>query len=373
MLSKLEFDSAPHKQNRLFRTTLYALRHIVKRSAIIETLLFLSAILLLNIFIGDGNRFTNVSPHPFWIIVLLITLKYGVAEAIVAAILASIFLIAGNLPEQSLTETMYSYILRVLSLPFLWVVTALILGGIRTSQLNEMNVLNKKLKKSNHVVKTITDGYNAVKSSKEQLELRLASEKCSIFTVYEIAKSLETHDPLEIPAAISHLVKAALNPAKFSIFLFKDNILRMDMAHGWKKLDAYDTQFAANSALANNILNKKHPILSVVNEADESILMGQGVMAGPIFNKSTGKVFGMLKIEEIKFSDVSIKTQETFQLVCEWIAYIYTNAEKHHLSSSISLPSIGTVDFKTASNPANLGNINNENHKTQTRRKAYAK
>src|SRR5579863_4119153 len=106
----------------------------VNRSAIVEIAVFLSAVVLLDFMFGDGTRFINTTLHPFWIIVLLVTVQYGPIEALIAALLSSAVLLVGNLPEQSLNETMYQYILRVTFNPTLWIMTALILGSLRARQ-----------------------------------------------------------------------------------------------------------------------------------------------------------------------------------------------------------------------------------------------
>lgn len=337
----------------------------VKRSAIAETFIFLSVVTLLNAAIGNGNYLSNISPHPFWIIVVVITLQYGVNEAIAAAVLSSIFLVLGHLPEQFLTETMYEYTLRILSLPFFWIITALVLGSVRTRQIKELRNLKEKLKKSKQAAKTITEGYKSVKQLKENLELRLAAEKCSILTVYEVAKSLETTNPNEMSAAITRLVNIALSPIKFSIFRAHENGLYLDISYGWKDMDSYNTKFSPQTAIAMFMLQKQSPVLSVTSEEDEEILMGQGIIAGPIVDKRTGKIFGMLKIEEMKFSDIGSRTRETFLLVCEWIAYVYTNQEKYeNVHSQVPLTSILT-------NLPTSQTVNRKNKNSNPRRALY--
>ncbi len=39
-------------------------------SAIVETLLMLVAFFIVDVVFFDGNRFIDVNPHPFWVVVL---------------------------------------------------------------------------------------------------------------------------------------------------------------------------------------------------------------------------------------------------------------------------------------------------------------
>ena len=305
----------------------------INRSAIIETLVFLVAAVLIDLMFGDGIRFANMPIHPFWAIVLLVTVQYGPIEALTAALLSSAFLLVGNLPEQSMSETMYEYILRITLTPFLWIVTALVLGSIRSRQREERKSLINQLYKSEQAAAAIAENYKAAKQSKERLELRLAEERCSVLTVYEVAKTLETLDPAEAMAGVETLVRTALNPKKFSLYRWKSNALTLDTPYGWEKDEKYEQKFTANSNLVRRVL-KDNQVLSIVREEDEKILDGEGMLAGPIIDEETGTVFGVLKIEDTNFADLGIRTHEIFRIVCTWIARVCVNINKYEAAAA---------------------------------------
>jgi polysaccharide biosynthesis protein PelD len=311
----------------------------IHSSAILETIAFLLCVVMLDVMFGGGTRFIDMQLHPFWIIVLMVTLQYGVGDALITAILAGVFLLAGNMPEQNMTETMYEYFLRVTYLPLLWIITALTLGSICTRQLREKKELIEQVRKSREMIQTFMDGYNAVKQSKEQLELRLAEERCSVLTVYKLAKTLETADPENALGAISELVRVALKPNKFSLYRWDGHALALEATHSWTKSDNFIKQFPASSTLTRCIVEKKC-ILSIVHEEDEVILAGQGMMAGPVFDPRTGKLFGMLKIEDMEFMGLGVHTHEMFRIVCEWIAHIYIRKENARSSSHMPVPQL---------------------------------
>jgi hypothetical protein len=57
-------------------------------TAVAETLAMLAVLLLIDRTIGAADQFFPVQPHPFWIVVLLISAQYGVFEGLMAAIQA---------------------------------------------------------------------------------------------------------------------------------------------------------------------------------------------------------------------------------------------------------------------------------------------
>lgn len=297
--------------------------------AFVETVLFLSVLVGINAYLGDGDRFITMSLHPFWIIVLLVTFQYGPREALMAAVLASLFLLVGNIPEQNLTEVVYEYILRVVYLPFLWIATALALGSLRFRQIREKQSLQEGLETAEKAKDEIAKAYKLLKQTKEMLELRLAEEKCSVLTVYNIAKSLETINPADAIAEIMKLVQLSLKPTKFSLYRYEGNGLFLEICHGWEDgAMQYAREFGNANPLTASIVGQKR-MLTVANEEDEVILDSQGMLAGPIIDESTGLIFGMLKIEEIAFMDMGIRSHETFRIVCEWIGRICANIEKY--------------------------------------------
>jgi hypothetical protein len=300
----------------------------IRRSALVETLVFLILTIGLSYALGSTDRFLTASLHPFWIIVLLVSVQYGPREGLAAALLSSAFLLAGNLPERTLSETMYEYVWRASHVPFFWVVTALVLGAVRARQIDERTTLIEQLRSADETSSAIVEDYKHVKASKERLELRLAEERRSVLTVYEAARELETLDSIAAKTGLEHLVKIALNPKKFSLYIWKNDMLSLVSSYGWSADDNYRKMFQSNTALVG-YMRKCGPALSIVNEADAALLDAQGILAAPVTNAYTGQLYGMIKIEEIGFTEMDARTAETLQALCAWTSRIYANIETY--------------------------------------------
>jgi polysaccharide biosynthesis protein PelD len=298
----------------------------VRGSAIVETIVFLSIAVMLSFVAGGGTRFSGWAVHPFWIIVLMVTVQYGLKEALMAALFSSVFLLAWNLPEQMMSESSYDYILRAFAQPLLWLAAALVLGGIRERQMSERASLVEGLRNLEDATSVVVDGYNSLKRTKEQLETRLSEERCSIVSAYNIAASLETLDEAKVMTAAEKLIRTALNPVKFSIFRFSDGGLRLKAAYGWDNNDEFSARFDSADTLTKAIVQDKE-IVSIAYPDDEPILEGEGQLAGPIYDAETGSLYGMLKIEEANFLNMGIHTEEIFRITCAWIARSATNIE----------------------------------------------
>jgi len=303
----------------------------IRLGAILEALAYICTVIVCSYIFSDGTRFIGASFHPFWFIVLLITVQYGPTEGLLTALLATIFLLVGNMPEQSFSETMYGYVIRVGATPFMWFVTTLIIGLVRTRQINEKEALTERMERLEKASTAIVENYTHLKQSKEHLELRLAEERRSVLTVYGVAKSLETLDPFDADLGIRHLVCVALGPKKFSLYKWHKNKLILDTSFGWTEDDQFQKQFDIQHPLVKQILKDKR-VLSVTSADDEKILQDQGMLAGTIVHQETGALMGLLKIEDMSFTEMGLRTQETFAIVCEWIARVQANVEAHQLA-----------------------------------------
>jgi hypothetical protein len=66
-----------------------------------------------------------------------------------------------------------------------------------------------------------------------------------------------------------------------------------------------------------------------VNADHERLLAGQAMLVGPIMDKVTGEVVGMLKIEKLGFTDLHLSNIETFSTISEWAGMAIVNARKY--------------------------------------------
>ncbi|MBN67473.1 MAG: hypothetical protein CMM94_07925 [Rickettsiales bacterium] len=298
----------------------------IRVSALIEIAVFLVVALLLDAAAFDGNRYWGVEPHPFWIIILAAAVQYGTNEALVAAILASIVLLLGNMPPQPDGMDWYTYIYYAALNPLLWVVTAVILGEVRQRHIRQRQKIEKELDESRDREDTIAESYRVVKARKENLEVQVAGQLTSSVEAYRAAKAVESLDPKAVLQGIENLVQAILGPQKFSVFMLdENNKLSANIIHGWDDTDGYAREIDSFSPLYKSVISQQH-VLCVANEDQEGLLDAQGILAGPVIDPDSGNVVGMLKIEQMSFVSLSLNTVETFRALCEWVGTAMVNA-----------------------------------------------
>ncbi len=295
-------------------------------SALLETIAFLAAALLLDEWLGAGDRFSDLSPHPFWIIVLLVSTYYGTNEGLAAAALCAIAALAGHVPDQGFNEERTAWLLRVTADPVLWIMAALILGEIRSGQRHRYEALKGEFENSRRQVTAITSAYEMLAEVKRTLEVRIAAQVQTVQSVYRAGRSIDRHRTGDVLAGIPDLVRTIMVPRKFSLFLLDGSTLTVAASEGWRSGDGFLREFDPTSPLFQAVVTRQQ-LLLISDQSHELTLAGQGILAGPLVHPDTGATFGMLKIDQIGFIGLNPSTVQNFRTLCEWIGSAYANAE----------------------------------------------
>lgn len=300
-------------------------------SAWVEIFCFFIITTLIAFFAGISFNFFGVCPHPFWILVLLISAQYGTVEGIVAAIVSSLVLLAGPLPLRSILQDRSEYFLSLTASPLEWFVAAVILGELRMKHIRERNTLIDAALEAKEREQKIADAYQALKKLKERLEMRVASEMQTTLSVINGFKDLEAKGKEGIIKGAAELTKSLVAPEKFSIFLLEPDGLKCVYKNNWKEDDPYVNEFPPASLLYQEIVEKRR--LVSVQGSDPRILNDQGVLAVPLMSTKTRQVFGMIKLEEIPFLRLRTTAIESLHSIGDWVGSAYANTlekEEHH-------------------------------------------
>jgi hypothetical protein len=302
----------------------------IRVSALLEVAVFLAIALAADTFSGAGNRFADVSPHPFWIVVLLASTYYGTNEGLAATVLCSAALLFGNLPEQGIDEDSYAWILRATWQPILWCIAAVVLGEVQVARRRERDALREEMARTRMQARGITDAYQQLSRVKESLETRVAGQLRTVYTMYTASQAIERQRIGEVLVGISDLVQTVMSPIKFSLFLLNGTTLEAASSEGWTTDDRFSRTFDASSRMFEAIVVGRK-FLVVANRSHEMILQGEGLLAGPLVSAETGEIVGMLKIEEMGFLELHPSNVENFQLLCNWIGTAFANAQRFEL------------------------------------------
>ncbi len=299
----------------------------VRASAVLEVLLILGALLLVDALWGRGNRFIDLTPHPFWIPVLLAATYYGTREGLFAATMATLAMLYGNFPDQLPKEGGYAWLLRVMLEPLLWLMTAVVLGEIRDAFRRRMAWLRSRMMVAQEQSDALNLACERLTRQKAALEARIADQSVTVHAMYSASRAIERDGVGDVLVGVAQLVRTALNPQKFSMYLLNGTRLEAAISDGWQSRDRFTRVLDPTSPLCRAIVTQRRS-LNIVNPVDEPLLRDEGLLAAPIINLDRGEVIGMLKIEAMEFLDLHAATVQNFQVLCDWIGSAITHAQR---------------------------------------------
>jgi polysaccharide biosynthesis protein PelD len=297
----------------------------IKIWAVVETVVLLGLLLAIDRLIGRGDQFFSIQPHPFWIVVLLVAAQYGALEGLMAALLASIALFAPAMPLFGFDDDLFTYALKVGLNPALWLGAALVVGELRSAADRRAADLALQLDQAARREAYLAAAAERLALANRSLEDRVAGQLRTVANLYEAAKAVDQLGPGDVILGIAGLLRAGLNPQKFSVYLLNENMLEAVFNEGWDDADPFRRVYSPSTALYQEVIIGRRR-LCAANAADAVALEEQALLAGPIQSAETGQVVGMLKIEKMDALDFNMSSVENFRVVCEWIGSAYARA-----------------------------------------------
>lgn len=266
-----------------------------------------------------------IRPEAGWVVVLLASAYYGVREGLAAAVLATGLLLLGPLPVMGPALGTDAWLLEVFSTPAVWIVVALALGYPRDAAGDKLDAQAATLAQAQQELDVITRAYPQLEAQQRLLEERVAAQSRTFQALYQASRAIERPGVGEVLLGVKELVQAAIGPRKFSLFLVKDSGLKFLLQEGWHKGDGFATAFERTHPLYQAVIRRRR-FVCIAHPGEESLLQGQGMLAGPVIEADGGAVVGMLKIEGIDFLDLHPTNVRNFQLVCLWIGQALSRA-----------------------------------------------
>ncbi|ANK80814.1 MAG: hypothetical protein TEF_08370 [Rhizobiales bacterium NRL2] len=324
--------------------------------AYVELVLLVALLVGLDFLFMPVDGFAEVNPNPYWIPIILLAVQYGVFEGLIAAVVCTaVSLLSGVDPEfyrialeqgpaaamdqsvgggfATFSDEDYFIAWSYAAQPIMWVLAALFIGLLRERLRQRNQELAHDLAQTSHREEVLSSAYNQLLNTKEQLEIRVAGQLRTVFTLYQAAKAIEKLGPGEVLIGIADLVRAVMQPTKFSLYLLNGNVLEAVINDGWEDDDAYARVFDSGSPVFQQVVGRRR-CLSAVNTDEEKLLAGEGIMAGPLTSVDTGEVVGMLKIEKLGFLDLHISSLENFRILSDWVGTAFANARRFRKAQS---------------------------------------
>jgi hypothetical protein len=184
-----------------------------------EVTLSLGVLVLVDMFLLQGDRYASWLLHPFWIPVLMATAQYGLTGGAFAAIAATLALYAGALPEKGADQDYYEYVGALVLLPAAWFSTAVVLGAMRTLHMHKEAQVRRALGNAEERLEAVTDAMNRAVAEIERLERRIAADTGTVNRVLEGVARSDFGTAQALAQSLQYLVTDATGATVFRLYM----------------------------------------------------------------------------------------------------------------------------------------------------------
>ncbi len=273
----------------------------------------------------DDPGFMTVQPHPFWIIVLLISIRYPLVESFTCtAIIASTHILFLLGPESATYQFSTIGLFAVFSDPLLFLVVAGFVSGYSQRLLDRTLVLRRQLQERDQRIFELRDQHVAVEQALRQLEDRIASGSSSILDLFSELAATRTMNREQMKRSLLDILGRYLRAEQARYFDVEHGQLRPRymLAPDGTVAEVDDPPFAPDSqrdfVLAGALDTRSPSHLGLfTQEADLEQYQGSSLMAGPLLVKGEEPI-GLVSIDRIAFLDYTPYTIRRLGTVLDW-------------------------------------------------------
>jgi len=301
----------------------------MKRSSyLLETAFGLGAVALAGILTGQGPGMVSLKLHPYWLIVLLIAVRYGSREGTLAGALCalsfSVFSL-GRLSGESGSIRLHSAELYM-SLGF--VVAGFLFGEIRSVQQTRSHGLEKRLKEAERSLQAVTGKLEISEKAKATLERKIYGQVSTLKTLYECSRKLETLDEKELLRSIPGLLCTHLRARCAAVYIIRRRVLTLLSREGsdeslalQNRMSLEDDPLFARAFRERRIVN----IRDMATREPPGTPSGRSLVCGPVLD-GQGRPVALVSIHAIDFLDLGKSTIKMFSMILEWSSEAYQKA-----------------------------------------------
>lgn len=282
----------------------------------------------------------RVQPHPLWIVVLAIALRYGRGAGY--AIGASSALVYAILEYLRPGARLAPLAAHDLIQPFLLLVGGVLIGEFAHAHHCRQAVAEERCERATAYASELDGRYQALRVAHTELERRIIGQPASVATVHAAAKMLRVLRPADLYPAVLDVVVRLLEAEAVALYLERGGRYELQAGHpadhpgrplvvvAAENENATSDTVIARAVRSRTIVTIRDLILDagLVGAIDKPALM-----AGPVLT-AEGYVRAVVVVERLPFLRLAPDTIELFRVILDWVAMALDNAERYERASA---------------------------------------
>lgn len=295
-------------------------RRAIRWTSLVETVLFIAAVLLANHFLHpEDPGYLSIALHPFWPIVILIALRYGFRESLAAAaVAAAVYIYFAVTPAAGTFHFSALSLFSDFRTPILFLIVGGIISGFTQQLLERTLVLRRHLVEASGRIEELEESNRAASEALRQLESRIASELTNILDLFAELARTKQMTSAQIKTHLLDVLERHIHAERAVVYDLERGRLIARCSIGGAPADGKAVDVDGDVVLAESLRTSTVAHLGQFGlDLDLEQGAGGALLAGTLRTEE-GQVFGLVSVEALPFVDYNPHTFKLFGTILEW-------------------------------------------------------
>ncbi len=276
------------------------------------------------IFFRTDPGFINVSPHPYWLVVILTASRYGFSAGAFSGLLTALMYLGFAtllVPDISLVDFKS---LGMWGKPALFFIVGVIIGEMKELSIKEYDVLSEERDAYKDAFNKIKTKFDVLREAKQEIDTRIISQENTLGTLYEAAQGLRTLNQESIFPAVLEILRDFMSVEDCSVYLLEGDEFKLNTAirHGKSILP---DRMPYTEGLMGIAAEDKRAV-SIKDVATAHMAPSGIIISAPILADNLKHVVGVLNVEKMPFMKFNSDSVRVAGLVADWCGSSIENA-----------------------------------------------
>lgn len=279
---------------------------------LIEILITNAAVMLLFFFIPNiQNRFLTMNIQPLVVLTALIGIRHGYLSGLFAALIATVVFIVSFL-YKGLDLVLFFKVFDFYKFPIMFFIAGYTTGRVRDTYSRNVRTMKTANTEILEEYNKLEEDYRRTIFMYNELKEQIVGSEYSIFSLYEIAASLQTTNPEKVYTESIGVLHKFIKATTIAIYTLESGgYLRLKLIYGEYSRKRSSIRFVDEPKYLKLVESKK-PVRWTKEENEDFPLF-----SAPILEDDT--VIGLINIDAIEFEHITEYSFSVFCVIAEWI------------------------------------------------------
>lgn len=289
----------------------------------IEALVGIVALTIIGFVVPGHWGLLDIQPHPLWIVVIAIAIRYGAASGYIAGSVAaaSYTLFLWVDPDLRLHTPHMQQMVQ----PFLLLIGGIVVGELTRSQHRRLTTAQQHHQQMRESSRKLIQHQQVLAGENAELKRRIMNQSASLLTLHRVARTLNVLQVEAIYPAILDVVSYVFEAEASALYLWREGQLELHIGtpESYPPVISSATDGVMGRALRESRIVTIHDRL--MDEDPQAIVDDPVMMAGPLLGRDT-QILGIVAVGQLPFGKLNRPSIRTFQILLDWSSTALANA-----------------------------------------------